>query len=45
MVRAWAKTEEMWPVYWQLLDNIKIEFDKQGIEIPFNTLDVNIKND
>ncbi len=45
MIRAWTKTEDVWPVYWKMLDSIKSEFDKVGIEIPFNTLDVNIKND
>ena len=43
--RVWVKTEEYWPARWSLLEKIKEEFDKEGIAIPFNQLDVNIKND
>lgn len=42
--RVWVKTEEYWPARWSLLEKIKEEFDKEGISIPFNQLDVNIKN-
>ena len=43
--RVWVNTEEYWPARWSLLEKIKEEFDKEGIAIPFNQLDVNIKND
>ena len=42
-VRAWTKTSNYWGVYWNMMNNVKNEFDKVGIEIPFNQLDVNIK--
>lgn len=41
-IRAWVKTEDYWDVYYKLLEDIKIEFDERGIEIPYNKLDVNI---
>jgi small conductance mechanosensitive channel len=43
-VRVWAKNSDLWPVYWLLLENIKKELDKQSIVIPYNQLDINIKN-
>lgn len=41
-IRAWVKTEDYWTVYFDLMEKVKIEFDKEGIEIPYNKLDVNI---
>ena len=42
-VRVWAKTDEYWPVRWELLEKFKCVFDDNGIEIPFNQLSVTIK--
>ena len=42
-VRVWTKTDEYWPVRWELLEKFKCEFDDNGIEIPFNQLSVTIK--
>lgn len=42
-VRVWCKNSDYWTVNFYLLDKIKKEFDLNGIEIPFNQLDVNIK--
>ena len=41
--RAWVKTEDYWPVKWQLNEQIKDRFDQEGIEISYNQLDVHIK--
>ena len=41
-VRTWTKKENYWTVYYYLLKEIRKEFDKKGIEIPFNQLDVHI---
>ena len=43
--RVWAKTENYWKVKWDMNENIKYEFDKAGISIPFDQLDVSIKNE
>lgn len=43
-VRAWVKSGDYWTVYFYLLNEIMAEFEKNNIEIPFNQLDVNIKN-
>lgn len=41
-VRVWTKTENYWTVYFDLIEQIKIAFDENGIEIPYSKLDVNI---
>ena len=44
-VRAWVKAADYWPVYFSVMENVKLEFDKVGITIPFNQLDVHVKGD
>ena len=41
-LRVWALTKDYWTVYFNILENIKREFDKNKIEIPFNQLDVHM---
>lgn len=43
-VRVWCKNSDYWDVYFNLLNNIKNAFEENHIEIPFNQLDVNLKN-
>ena len=43
--RAWTKSSDYWTVNFDVLEAVKKEFDKNGIEIPFNQMDVHIKND
>lgn len=43
-VRFWVPTEEYWPVRWDMLENIKLTFDAEGISIPFTQMDVHVKN-
>lgn len=42
--KAWVETEDYWVVRWKLLEDIKLIFDENGIEIPFNQLEVHINN-
>lgn len=44
-MRAWVKTEEYWATRWRLTEQIKLTFDVEGIEIPYNQLTVNVKSD
>ncbi len=44
-VRVWCKNKDYWTVNFYLLDQIKKALDANGIEIPFNQLDVTIKNE
>lgn len=43
--RVWVKSEDYWTVNFDVLEAVKTAFDKEGIEIPFNQLDVHVKND
>lgn len=40
--RFWTKTENYWAARWDVLEKIKAAFDKKGISIPFDQLDVNL---
>ena len=42
LVRPWVKTSDYWRVYWDLTQAIKMEFDKEGISIPFPQRDVHL---
>jgi len=45
VVRPWVKTSDYWPVHFDLLESIKIELDKAGIEIPFPQLSVHVNQE
>lgn len=40
--RAWVSTEKYWMVKWGLNEKIKFSFDREGIQIPYNQLDVHL---
>lgn len=42
VVRPWCRTEDYWNVYFDTLQAIKEELDKEGIEIPFPQMDVHL---
>lgn len=41
-VRGWTKTEDYWQARWDLTEEIKLTFDREGIEIPYNYLNVHV---
>ena len=43
-VKVWCKTDDYWDVKYYLEENVKLAFDDNGIEIPYNKLDVHLKN-
>lgn len=43
VTRVWTKNENYWNVYFDMMEAIKQSFDDAKIEIPFNQLDVHIK--
>lgn len=40
VVRPWVRTEDFWPVKFDLTEKIKLAFDENGISIPFPQMDV-----
>ena len=44
-VRAWVKSEEYWPVYFDLIENLKLALDGNGMTIPFPQMDVHLSKE
>lgn len=44
LARFWCNLGDYWTVYFKMQEEVKIAFDKEGINIPFNQLDVHIIN-
>lgn len=43
-VRVWGKSSDYWTIYFDTLEAIRRQFVKDNIDVPFNQLDVFIKN-
>ena len=43
-VRCWFAREDFWEGKWRITENCKLALDDAGIEIPYNQLDVHVKN-
>jgi small conductance mechanosensitive channel len=44
-LRAWCKGADYWDAYFNLLDDVRAAFEDNQIVIPFQQMDVHIKND
>lgn len=40
--RPWVKADDYWDVYFDMMENVKKAFDKEGISIPFPQTDIHI---
>lgn len=45
MLRPWVKSENYWPVYFELLETIKVSLDEAGIEIPYPQMGLHINKE
>ncbi len=43
-MRVWCKAEDYWSVKFDLIESVKKEFDKNGIEIPYPQMDIHVDN-
>ena len=41
--KVWCKNADYWDVKFYMLEKVKVAFDENGIEIPFNQLEVTLK--
>jgi len=44
-VRAWCKTPDYWQLYFDLIEQIKVEFDKNGIVFPLPQMEIKTVGD
>ena len=44
-LRFWVKPEDYWNVKWDMTEAVKLAFDAEGIEIPFQQMDVHIREE
>lgn len=44
-LKVWTKSETFFDLKFDLIENVRVEFDKVGVQIPYNQLDVHIKKD
>lgn len=42
-VRVWTKTSDYWNVYFYLMEQVKIKFDEENINIPYPQMDLHIQ--
>lgn len=42
-IRIWVATADYWPAKWRLTENVKYALDAKGISIPYQQIDVQIK--
>lgn len=44
VLRVWCRTEDYWPLYYRLQEEVKHAFDENGIQMPYNHLNVHLIN-
>ncbi len=44
VTRVWVKNADYWEAYFDILEGVKRAFDSEGIDVPFDQLDVHLKN-
>lgn len=45
IANCWCDTEDYWSVYYYVMDNVYNEFKRNNISVPFNQLEVRLRND
>lgn len=45
IVRCWVEAADYWPVYWNTLEQVKLTFDQEGIEIPYPQMSLHLKKE
>lgn len=43
LVRPWVNSADYWVYYWDMLERVKLRFDKEGISIPYPQMDVHMQ--
>jgi small conductance mechanosensitive channel len=45
VVRPWVKTDDYWPVYYDLTEKLKVTLEEHGFTIPFPQQEIYLKTD
>ncbi len=45
LLRVWCKTADYWPLYYEMQEQVKLAFDRAGLTIPFDQVDVHLKDE
>lgn len=45
ILRVWCATEDYWPVYYDLMEQVKEAFDGAGVEMTYNHLNVHLRKE
>lgn len=45
IVRAWVNSTDYWQVYWDTLEQVKLTFDQEGIEIPYPQMSLHLRKE
>lgn len=45
IVRAWVNSADYWQVYWDTLEQVKLTFDQEGIEIPYPQMSLHLRKE
>jgi small conductance mechanosensitive channel len=45
VVRPWVQSDDYWDVYWDVMREVKMRFDAEGVSIPFPQRDVHLFNE
>ncbi len=45
IVRSWVNSADYWQVYWDTLEQVKLTFDAQGIEIPYPQMSLHLRKE
>lgn len=45
ITRVWVNSNDYWTVYYDIIEQVKLEFDMNNIIVPYNQLDVHVVSD
>ncbi|CAB1246516.1 putative Small-conductance mechanosensitive channel [Ruminococcaceae bacterium BL-4] len=45
LLRVWCKTTDYWSLYYEMQEQVKLAFDRAGLTIPFDQVDVHLKDE
>lgn len=44
VIKVWCKSEDYWPLYYEMQEKVKLAFDREGIHIPYPQMDLHLKS-